>query len=91
MARVKDVLDTATTHHHKVLSLLSVLGMLKTLACSRFQKAIKENVKPPQSLVDGLAASLKVASDHALTIPGALQVAVLKFVPEQTKGNKTKA
>lgn len=82
------VVEAATGHHHQLLSLLTILALVKTLGCTRFHKAVKDGMKPPPALVQSLSRSLQVASENSLSIPGSLQAKALKYATPSTADPK---
>ena len=62
-----------------ILSLLSMLVLVKTMSCKRFKDAVKDNSTPPKALTDSIGSAMKSARDLSLNIPAKLQVLANKF------------
>lgn len=72
-------LTQAKGYYHNILSVLATVALVKTLSCARFKKAVAQKSQPPKGLVQALSQAMKFAKKKSLTVPGTLQVTVLKY------------
>ena len=63
----------AVEAHHRLLSDLAIVCIVSTMNCKRFARALANNTMPPRELSAGLAKTMKMAREQALTVPAGLQ------------------
>jgi len=77
---VQDLVRKCTAIHHNLLSLLTIVALVMTLASKRFARSIETQSSPPKNLVNNLSQAMKVAKELQLDIPGSLQARAVKYI-----------
>ena len=89
LEELNQVVATAQSHYNLIMTLLCIIAIVKTISCKRFVRAVKDGHQPPVILTNQLGASMKIAHNLNLQIPGSLQAKVLKFTSsESSSANK---